>query len=56
MSNFAEMFVLRYVLRKNMASRVIQNLTLLVNVTGVIRRGLKEGGIYQTFATFHPVD
>ena len=48
MSNFAEMFILGYLLRKNMASREIQTLTL----AGAIKRG----GIYQTFEIFHPVD
>ena len=42
-----------YGLRKNMAPREIQTLTL----AGAIKRGWKGGGrIYQTFATFHPVD
>ena len=54
-SNFGEMFVLGCLLRKNMASREIQTLTL----AGAIKRGRKgrrEGIIYRTFVTFHPVD
>ena len=39
-SNFAEMFVLGYLLRKNMASREIQTLIL----AGVKKSGRKTGG------------
>ena len=47
------MFILGYLLRKNMAPLQIQTLTLV----GAIKGGeYKKGGIYQTFATFDPVD
>ena len=49
-SNFAEMFSLGYLSRKNMAPCEIQTLTLA---------GRKEGaevcGMNRTFATIHPV-
>ena len=51
-SNFAEMFVLGCLLRKNMAPREIQTLTL----AGAMKRGRKGGGIYRTLANFHPVN
>ena len=40
MSNFAEMFVMGYLLRKNMAAREIQTLTL----AGAMERVRKGGG------------
>ena len=51
MSDLAGMFVLGYLLRKNMDPREIQTLTL----AGAIKKG-PMGGIYRTFATFHSVD
>ena len=51
-SNFAEMFVLGYLLSKNIAPREIQTMTL----AGAIKKGRKRGGIHRTFALFHPVD
>ena len=45
------MFVLGYLLRKNMAPREIQTLTL----AGTIKRR-KGGGVYRTFGTFCLVD
>ena len=51
MSNFAEMFVLGYLLRKNMALRANQTLTL----AGAIKREPNGGWIYETFTTFNPV-
>ena len=44
LSNFAEIFVLGYLLRKNMAPREIQTLTL----AGAIKRGWKGEGIYRS--------
>ena len=57
-SHFAAMFVLGYLLNKNIAPREIHTLTQLVDAPLGLswhREGAEEGEIYRTFATFHPV-